>query len=97
MPKKVLPEWSGENLTYISPPAALAKFGFMFGQPPTKDRERGIQYNNNVQGRVPLQDGEVAKDIVPFRGDGTPTEIIKQKAKELGADLVGIAVPAKLL
>ncbi len=85
----MLPEWSGDKLVYVSPRDTINNLGY------TALSQRGdispeeVELYSKIEARVPLQDGEAA----PRRdelGVADATAWITSRARELGADLVGI-------
>lgn len=90
MPRPVIDEWNGERLVYLSPGQALAKFGYRGpgSRPDTTDAER--EYFANIDGRVPLQDGEPSPEVLPYASAASASDAMKALAKVQGADLVGV-------
>ena len=86
MAQKVIPEWSGAKLNYLSAPQSVAKFGYII----THELVYNPQYIQNVTDRVPFQDGEPVPERVDFPDAATATGAIKQVARDLGADMVGV-------
>jgi epoxyqueuosine reductase len=87
MPPPVLPEWSGEQLVYLTPTQSVNRFGYTMVHDRTADELRFLQ---SALDRVPLQDGEPAPERVPFPDPATAAAAVKQWAREAGADMVGI-------
>ena len=88
MAQKILPEWSGDDLSYIDPVSAIEKVGYSLL--PEKYTEAEGEVLQRVYGRVPMQDGDVEPAPRQFTDVAEATEHIKRIGKELGADLVGI-------
>jgi len=88
--RPILPEWSGEKLTYVSPRAVLNRLGYV-GLTQREDvTPVEVELLAAIEERIPLQDGEPAGTP---RDLGDPTQAsqqIKHLARELGADMVGI-------
>jgi epoxyqueuosine reductase len=91
MSRPVFREWSSEKLVYVSPLAALNKVGYI------SDSQRGEilpaeeELVASIESHVRLLDGEPAAERQDL---GTPAEAsarIKSLARDLGADMVGIA------
>lgn len=91
MARPVLREWSGERLVYVSPHGVCEKFGYPGPGVRADVTPDEVRYFGAVAGRVPLQDGEVAAERADLGGPAAAAEHVKAAARELGADLVGIA------
>ena len=87
--RPVLPEWSGDKLVYVSPREMLDKLGYT----PLSLREdispEEVDLYAQIETRVPLQDGEVAARRTDL-SVADATAWITSRARELGADMVGI-------
>jgi epoxyqueuosine reductase QueG len=91
MSRPVFEEWSGEQLVYVSPRAALNKVGYLSDAQRGEVRPAEQELFARIEARVPLQDGEPAANR---RELGTPEQAsatVKELARALGADMVGIA------
>jgi epoxyqueuosine reductase len=89
--RPILPEWSGERLVYVSPRETLHRFGY-----PSMAERHGVTPREEelyalIEGRLDLQDGEPAPGRRDFGGPAEAAAWVKERALELGADLVGIA------
>lgn len=91
MSRPVFPEWSGDRLVYVSPRAVLNKVGYV------SDSQRGhvlpaeAELVASIEAHVPLQAGEPAAERSELGTPAQASEQIKALARELGADMVGIA------
>jgi ferredoxin len=86
----VLPEWSGEKLIYVSPRETLNRFGYPSLAERGEVTSEELSLFAEIEGRVPLQDGEAAGRVEDL---GTPLEAsskITSSARDSGADMVGI-------
>ena len=90
MSRPVLPEWSGEKLLYVSPRQALNKLGYPSLSERGEITPAEIALFAEIEGRVPLQDGEVAARCQELGAPADASARIKSLACELGADMVGI-------
>ena len=88
MVQKILPEWSGNDLVYIDPVAAIEKVGYALL--PENYTEAEGEVLQRVYSRIPSQDGEVAAQRTDFADPAAAAKRVKQVGQELGADLVGI-------
>jgi epoxyqueuosine reductase QueG len=90
MARPGLPEWSGEQLVYVSPREVLERFGFasVMDRGDVSDAEQSRI--EAIQQRVPLQVGEPARERVAAANPADESAAIKARAHELGADMVGI-------
>ncbi len=87
--RPVLPEWDGEKLVYVSPRETINKFGYRSLSQRDDISPEEVDLSSQIEARQPLQDGEVAAR----RGDSSvpdATAWITTRARELGADMVGI-------
>jgi len=85
----VLPEWSGDKLVYVSPRETLNRLGYTSLSQRADISPEEVDLYLQIEARVPLQDGEVASrrrelDVA------AATDWITSRARELGADMVGI-------
>lgn len=91
MTRPTLPEWSGEPLVYVSPRQVVARFGY----PPLASRgdvtAREVELYGKLEARVPFQDGETAAERRDLGDPSAAAALVKERARELGAELVGIA------
>jgi epoxyqueuosine reductase QueG len=91
MSRPVFREWSGEKLVYVSPRAALNKVGYI------SDSQRGNilpaeeELFASIEAHVQMQDGEPAAERQDLGTPAAASARIKSLARELGADMVGIA------
>ena len=87
MPHPSVPEWSGEELVYLSPGAANNYFGYKMRHERNWDE---LDFGFRMSARVALQDGEPAPNAAPYANPAAASAAVKEMGVELGADLVGV-------
>lgn len=90
MARPVLEEWRGERLRYLSPRETINRFGWQAPSQRDDLLPAEIRYFEELEARVPAQDGPVAPERAPFTDEAEATAAVKQRALEFGADLVGV-------
>ncbi len=87
--RPVLAEWEGEKLVYVSPRETINRFGYTSLSQRDDISPEEVDLSSQIEARVPLQDGEVAASRRDL-GVRDATAWITARARELGADMVGI-------
>ena len=88
MPHPSVPEWSGEELVYLSPGVANNYFGYKMRHERNWDE---LDFGFQMGARVALQDGESAPHAAPYASPVAASAAVKEMGLELGADIVGVA------
>ena len=84
-----VPEWSGEELVYLSPGGANGYFGYQMRH---ERNANELDFGVRTGERTALQDGEPAPEQVDLGDRTAAASVVKDLAHELGADIVGITL-----
>ena len=88
--RPILPEWSGDQLVYVSPREVIERMGYLpLGQrSDMTEHERAL--SASLDRRAREQDGEVAQEQAPPATPEEAAATVKARLRALGADMVGI-------
>ena len=87
MPQRVIPEWSGPDLIYVTATQTIRSIGYDMIAERTPQT---YEYMQSAVNRATDADGEVSPRRSEFSGPGQASAWVKENAKQLGADQVGI-------
>jgi epoxyqueuosine reductase len=87
VPHPSVPEWSGEELVYLSPGRANNYFGYQMRHERSANE---LDFGVRTEERTALQDGKPAQEQVDLGDRAAAATMVKSLTYDLGADLVGI-------